>query len=285
MTRPMDVSSHSTRTRDGRRLHVQTTGTGTPTVVFEAGMGVSGNMWGAIVPRIAERTTAVVYDRSGLGRSPATAGPRDLPTLAADLLDVLADLDGGPFVLVGHSWGGPIIRHAAATRPDGIAGLVLVDQTDEHCDLFFETGNRRQTALAPRILPLVARLGLLRRMTRRFADGMAEPWADAMRTMDGTPASVRAQLAELRTSIDDLGQLRDRPLVLPPVPISVISGTKDGFLERGRRPAVVAAHRATAAAAPMGRHVDADRSSHYVPFTEPDLVAAEILRVLDLAGA
>src|SRR5687767_3209629 len=93
-------------TRDGRALHVERHGEGRPVVVLESGMGVSRNMWGAVVPLVATRTTVVVYDRSGLGRSPRADGPRDLARLVDDLLDVLAGLGTGPFVLVGHSWGG-----------------------------------------------------------------------------------------------------------------------------------------------------------------------------------
>jgi len=269
--------------RDGRSLHARTLGAGPPSVVFEAGMGVSGSMWGAVAERVAEHATVTVYDRSGLGRSPRTDGPRDLPHLADDLVDVLSHHGAGPFVLVGHSWGGPIVRQAATIRPDLVAGLVLVDQTDERCDLFFEAGNRRQTAWAPYVLPVTARLGLLRRMIARFAADLPEPWATELRAHDGTPDAVRAQLAELRTSIDDLRRLRDEAPPLPDVPTSVISGMQGGFLERGRRPVVVAAHRETASAAPRGWHVAAERSSHYVPFTEPDLVADEVKRVLEAA--
>ena len=81
--------------------------------------------------RARRRTTAVVYDRSGLGRSPADPKSRTLHRLASDLLDHLGH---GPFVLVAHSWGGPIVRVAAAASPGRVAGLVLVDQTDEGCD-------------------------------------------------------------------------------------------------------------------------------------------------------
>lgn len=271
-------------TGDGRSLHAERFGDGSPVVVFESGLGASRNTWGAVVGRITERTTAVVYDRSGLGRSPATDGPRDLEHLAADLLDVLADLGDGPFVLVGHSWGGPIVRSAAAARPDIVAGLVLVDQSDERCDLFFGKGNLRQLKWAPTVLPLTAKLGLVRRMVKGLAKRLPEPWATAMVQEDGTVAAIGAQLAELRTHVDDLRRLRDRPLVLPDVPVTVISGTKDGFGEKGRRPALIEAHAATAAALPQGRHVTADRSSHYVPFTEPELVADEILRIVEVVG-
>lgn len=283
-----------TTTRDGRTLHVERHGVGPavgpaaaarPIVVFESGLGASRNEWGAVVAAIADRATAVVYDRSGLGRSPAADGPRNLDHLTADLLDVLADLGDGPFVLVGHSWGGPVVRSAAAalapTRPHAIAGLVLVDQSDERCDLFFGKGNLRQLRWAPKVLPLTAKLGVVRRLVKGLAKHLPEPWATAMVQEDGTAAAIGTQLAELRSHVDDLRRLRDRPLVLPDVPVVVISGTRNGFGEKGRRPALVEAHAATAAALPQGRHVRADRSSHYVPFTEPELVAAEILGLVD----
>jgi pimeloyl-ACP methyl ester carboxylesterase len=271
-------------TRDGRELHVEVHGEGTPVVVFEAGLGASRNTWGAVLPAVAERTTAVAYDRSGLGRSAPDPGGRGLARLADDLVDVLGQLGEGPFVLVGHSWGGPIVRSAAALVPERIAGLVLVDQSDERCDLFFSAGNERQLRLAPKVLPLMARVGLVRFLAGRLAGRLPEPWATGMRAEDGTVASVEAQLAELRGSTEDLRRLRDQPLALPDVPVTVISGAKAGRLERGRRGELVVAHRATAAALPQGRHVLAEASSHYVPFTDPGLVVAEVGRILDAAG-
>jgi pimeloyl-ACP methyl ester carboxylesterase len=276
-----DWTTERVTTPDGRWLHLERGGSGAPTVVFESGMGTSRNMWGAVAPKVAMRATAVVYDRAGLGRSPAATGPRDLAHLVADLEAVLAHLGAGPFVLVGHSWGGPIVRAAAADRPDRIAGLVLVDQTDEGCDLFFEKVNERQVAWGPRLLPLAARLGLLRIPVKRLSVHLPEDWAAAFRAEDGTLPAIRAQVAELVPSIDDLRRLREEPLALPDVPVSVISGMQNGVGERDRRPAIIATHRATAAALPRGRHVEAARSSHYVPVTEPDLIVAEVLRILD----
>jgi pimeloyl-ACP methyl ester carboxylesterase len=278
-------------TRDGRTLHVERHGEGTPTVVFEAGMGLSRNSWGAVVGAVAERTEAVLYDRSGLGRSAPDAGRRDLDRLTDDLVDVLDHLGDGPFLLVGHSWGGPIVRAAAAEvagrAPEGasgrIAGLVLVDASDELCESFFGAGNRRQVWLAPKVVPALARTGLLRRIARTQSCSLPEPWATGMRDEDGTVAAVDEQLAELKWSIDDLRRLRDRPPIVPDVPVSVISGGKSSFLERRRRAELVAAHRARAEASPQGRHVVAETSGHHVPFTQPDVVAAEILRIIDAA--
>jgi pimeloyl-ACP methyl ester carboxylesterase len=279
----MQVGETTVRTRDGRALHVEVRGTGapgTPTVVLEAGMGASHHMWGAVMPLVAARTQVVAYDRSGLGQSPPDPAPRDVERLADDLLDVLATVDG-PLVLVGHSWGGPIVRIAASRVPDRVAGLVLVDQTDEGCDLFLTDANRKRSATSVRLLPLMGRIGALRLVSARLAKRLPEPDASALRRHDGTAAAARAQAAELVGSLDDIARLAQEPPVLPDVPVTVVGGAKEGRLERGQRGALLEAYRARVAALPQGRLVLAERSSHLVPFTEPDLVATEILRLLD----
>ena len=243
-------------------------------------MGVSHHAWGAVVPLLVERCTVVAYDRSGLGASPVDPAPRNLDRLVGDLGDVLDQCGDGPFVLVGHSWGGPIVRCAASRAPDRVAGIVLVDATDERCDLFFGAAAERQTAMAARVMPIAARLGLTRLAAKRFARHLPPRAALGMRAEDGTPAAVRVQIAELEFHVADLRRLRGAPPVLPDVPVSVITGTVNGWGERRRRPELVAAHRATAASIPQGRHVEATRSSHYVPLTEPQLVADEILRIV-----
>lgn len=306
-------------TPDGRWLHAEFRGradreqdpagigndpSAGPVVIFESGMGASRNMWGAVVDGLHAETRAerpgpdrrtsrggdglcsIVYDRSGLGRSPAARGDRSLHALAADLTAVIDHATGldrraAQVVLVGHSWGGPIARVAAAERPERIAGLVLVDPTDEQCDLFFGAAADRQTRTAVRVLPLAARLGLTRLAASRLAGNLPPRWADAMRAEDGTRTAIAAQIAELSGHVADLCTLRSSPPTLPSAPITVISGGRNGFGERSRRPALIEAHRRSAAACAHGRHVVAPASSHYVPFTEPDLVVEEIRRILD----
>jgi pimeloyl-ACP methyl ester carboxylesterase len=269
------------RTRDGRELYLERHGTGSPTVVFESGMAMSRSGWGAVAPIVAAHTTAVVYDRSGLGRSPHDPAPRGLSRLTDDLIDVLAHLGDGPFVLVGHSWGGPIVRSAAATAPGLVAGLVLVDQTDEGCEMFFSRAWERQVRMLGPILPAVARLGLLRLGVSGIAARLPEPARSAMRAEDGTVAAARTQRAEMTASLADLRRLRDEPLTMPDVPVTLVSGLRASWFEGRSRKGLLDAHRARAAALPQGRHVGAARSGHYVPFVEPELVAEEILRIVD----
>lgn len=246
-------------------------------------MGLSRHMWGATIERLGGQVTTVAYDRSGLGDSPADPAPRTLDRLASDLVDVLGDLGDGPLVLVGHSWGGPVVRRAAEQVPDRVAGLVLIDVTEETCAFLVGAAGERQTRIALPLLPVLARTGLTRLGVRRLASSLPDGSAAAMRTVDGTVAAARTQQAELRRHIDDLRRLLAAPPALPEVPVTYISGTRITRSERGRRPQLVAAHAAAAAALPLGRHVRAERSSHHVPFTEPELVADEVLRVVDLA--
>ena len=147
----------------GRRLHYRIKGSGGPTVVFESGMGLSGSVWGLVQPAVAERATTVVYDRAGTGRSDDAPAPRNLARAVADLAALLRALpDCRPLVLVGHSWGGPIIRTLAAGGEFAVHGLVLVDQSDENAPQYFTPQARRRFASTGKFLVPAARLGLYR---------------------------------------------------------------------------------------------------------------------------
>ena len=270
-------TSHHVETEDGRRLHHMVHGAGDVTVVFESGMGMSRSSWGLVVPAIAARARTVVYDRANTGRSDPDPQPRTLARLTDDLLTLLAALGGGPFVLVGHSWGGAVVRSAAATLgPDAVRGVVLVDQVDERCDLYFEPAGRRRFAMSARVLPLMARTGVYRLTAGRPGAVQPADVAADHRREDFGPAGAQAMVAELETFLDDLAHLRAQPPALDAVPVTVISGTKPTRADKAVRQAIVAAHRATAASLPLGRLVETPGSAHLVMFTEPDVVVREI---------
>lgn len=240
-------------------------------------------MWGAVIPLVAARTATLAYDRAGLGTSDPATGDRSLDRLTDDLIDVLSGIEGR-VVLVGHSWGGPVSRRAAAAIPGQIAGIVLVDVTDESCDLFFSRANRINTLTYAKLSPALARTGLLKRIYAKQTIALPGDARDALLRHDTSPAAARVASAEMIGTLAGLRELRDDPPGLPDVPITWISGGKSGFGERGRRTELVAAHLRNASAAPRGRHVMAHDSGHLIPFTEPGLVADEILRVVALTG-
>ncbi|WP_205697662.1 alpha/beta fold hydrolase [Conexibacter sp. SYSU D00693] len=279
MTHTFGESRHVTLA-DGRRLHAMVRGAGDVTVVLDAGMGLSRSSWGLVVPDVAEQARTVVYDRAGLGRSDRDPRPRTLEHLRDDLLALLAELGDGPFVLVGHSWGGPVVRTAAAALgPGAVRGVVLVDQVDEHCDLYFEPSSRKRFTASARMVGPMARVGLYRLVGSR--PGRHQP-ADVVadhRAEDFTPAAAAAMGAELDVFIDELEALRAAPPRLDGIPVSVITGTRPTRADRKVRSAIVAAHRRTAEVLPDARLVEAPGSAHLVPFTEPELVVREVLRL------
>ncbi|PKQ59327.1 alpha/beta hydrolase, partial [Mycobacterium sp. MHSD3] len=134
-------------TADGRALHYMVAGTGDPTVVFESGMGFSRSAWGLVQPLVAQRFRSVVYDRANLGRSDDDDQPRTLERITGDLDALLTALGPGPYILVGHSYGGTIALASTAADPSRIAGIILVDHSDENLDSYF-----RPTSLGLQIL-------------------------------------------------------------------------------------------------------------------------------------
>ena len=114
----------------GHRLHLHCTGSGSPTVVLEPGLGGASSDLGWIAPAVARDSRVCVYDRAGRGWSDAADGPQDGAHIAADLHTLLDRAHvPGPYVLAGHSFGGLYVLSFAAQFPDQVAGMVLLDST------------------------------------------------------------------------------------------------------------------------------------------------------------
>jgi predicted alpha/beta superfamily hydrolase/pimeloyl-ACP methyl ester carboxylesterase len=116
----------------GRRMNLYCTGSGSPTVVFDSGLSDWSATWALIQPAVAMRTRACSYDRAGMGYSDAATRPPTPANAVHDLHTLLAKAKiGGPMLLVGHSLGGFNMKLYAATHPQQVAGLVLVDPSEE----------------------------------------------------------------------------------------------------------------------------------------------------------
>ena len=116
----------------GRRLHVNCMGHGIPTVVIENGLGDFSFDWILVQRQVLKFTRICTYDRAGYAWSDPGPKPRTVGQLNLELHDALLELgEQGPFVLVGHSFGGPVVRHYAKAFPAEVAGMVLVDSAHE----------------------------------------------------------------------------------------------------------------------------------------------------------
>ena len=116
----------------GRKLHCCLYGNGSPTVVLVSGFEAPQAYWNSVIPDLAAKTTVVTFDRAGIGKSEIG----DLPThgeQSAKDLQVLLDKLGvpGPYILVGHSYGGSVVRLFASMYPDHMGGFILEDTQHE----------------------------------------------------------------------------------------------------------------------------------------------------------
>ncbi len=129
------ATQHQTFSRvkaDGPVLRMLETGSGSSTVVFEAGSGSPLEVWTRVQPEVSKFARTISYDRAGNGLSTKGATPRDGKNVAIELHAALHNAHAAPpYILVGHSLGGPYIRIFAGMYPDEVAGLVLVDPTQE----------------------------------------------------------------------------------------------------------------------------------------------------------
>jgi pimeloyl-ACP methyl ester carboxylesterase len=149
-----------------RRLYVVEKGTGGPAVLFEAGIAATNLNWHHIQENVSRFTATASYDRSGLGWSSPCSTRRTPGNITAELHTMLQSAGiKPPYILVGHSFGGLVVRRYAVTYPEDVAGVVLVDpmRCEEWPPLnptkqsMLDRGRRLSTYAIP-----IARFGLAR---------------------------------------------------------------------------------------------------------------------------
>jgi pimeloyl-ACP methyl ester carboxylesterase len=113
---------------EGHKMRISCAGSGSPTIVLDAGLGNDGLIWGGVQPVLAKTTRVCSYDRAGFGWSDPLPPPRDADHIAGELHGLLAAARiDGPIVLMGHSISGMYIRAYATRYPADVAGLIFVD--------------------------------------------------------------------------------------------------------------------------------------------------------------
>lgn len=207
----------------GHRLHLSCTGTGTPTVVLESGLGGSSPLWARITGGTAPTTRVCAYDRAGQGWSDNAPRPQDSVAVAADLHRLLSvSGETGPYVLVGHSVGGVYAMTYAARHPEQVAGLVLLDSASPRQFTVlpdYATQYFMMTRLYG-VLPTLARLGIGRLAPSLSANDVPGDAGKQAGAFANSPRSARTARDELSTyrrtfaQAQALTALGSKPLVV-----------------------------------------------------------------------
>ena len=150
----------------GYCLHIHSMGEGSPTVVLESALGGSSLSWALVRSDVAKFTCACSYDRAGIGWSDADPMPRTAQRIVNELHTLLTNArTKGPYVLVGHSFGGLAVRLYAAQYPEEVVGMVLVDPTHPSQWLQMTEEKRKRLETGARLSrrgEILARLGIAR---------------------------------------------------------------------------------------------------------------------------
>jgi pimeloyl-ACP methyl ester carboxylesterase len=233
----------------GHALSMLIGGEGSTTVIFEAGFGAGLTSWATVQSSTATFARTVSYDRAGLGQSEAGPKPRAAKQIAAELHTALQKAGiAPPYVLVGHSFGGIYVRVFADLYPKEVAGMVLIDPSQEAFNDWSRTHKEAQRAA----------------LDEQIAKG---------------PQGVRDENAELNASF-----AQARAAKVPAgIPVILLTATKDDTMPAEVRKVWVQMHEDWIAKVSGGKHIVVENSGHFIQGEQPQVVIDAIKQVLDQA--
>jgi pimeloyl-ACP methyl ester carboxylesterase len=288
---------------NGTHLNLYCTGTGTPAVVFDSGWEDWAPVWTIVQPAVAKWTRACSYDRAGAGFSDAGPMPRTSVRIADELHSALHKAGiKGPYILVGHAFGGDNIRTFAVRHTVETAGLVLVE-----ADAGDPNGHRGDSEVIAQLRecrdaiaggkplpPLPQGPGKpARTCAQQFFRGLPETaWsselnAKLLEIAQTKVAMYDAFISEMEEMPSDEAYLDQHTLSLGQRPVRVLSTGNHGihtFDPRRPKDADQQAYQDKVArsqakwleASSNAKQLFTDKSSEYIPFDQPDFVVNAI---------
>lgn len=261
----------------GYRLHLNCTGSGSPTVVIDAGHADSSASWGWVQTEVARTTRVCTYDRAGMGWSEASPYPRTARQFAKELHTLLANAnEPGPYVLVGHSLGGYTVRVYAHDYPDEVSGLVLIDAQK----LPAPDAATPQPAPKPggNSLPaLLARVGLVRLLADPLGSirNLPPEEKQTYQPYAVAPRSVQTVVDEF-IGMAEGGMQARAVTTLGALPVIVLSRGKD------QSPDWTASQASFLKLSSDSQQIFADQSGHSIHSDQPEAAVAAIVKMVEM---
>jgi pimeloyl-ACP methyl ester carboxylesterase len=284
----------------GRKIQLDCRGAGSPTVVLESGLDHFGSLsWAKVHDSIAQTTRVCAYSRAGIMWSEPAPGDFDSKRTAQDLHTALIEAgEQAPWVMVGHSAGGPYIMTFTSLYDKEVAGLVFVDashpnqfeQLRKVNDKFADLGIANK--IPPLLVDTLSRIGFIRLITALGLPLKRIPPIVISTTTPYVPQSASSVLKELQAinttlaNANHFRQLGDRPIIVltgtqPPSPEELKVMQMSKAQERAINAVWQKLQQDMATWSSHSRHQLVNDASHYIQFDRPDVVIKALREVVN----
>ena len=279
----------------GYKMHIYCTGKGSPTVILGGGSLENSLFWATVQPEVAKFTHVCSYDRAGYGWSEPGPRPRTATTMAEELHTLLVNAHiPGPYVLVGHSLGGLLMRVYTHNYPEEVVELVLVDALHEEQIVRLPEIQKRllQDGIGQaRMLAVLSSTGIMA-LVPQFVSNPGLPddsyaQLKAIATTSGFFETNAAELDVMETSFNEVIALRITSF--GDLPLIVLSAGKNGTIaslsdtENQQRWEVWQALQSEQVAlSTESKQILAEESGHMIQLDQPELVIDAIREMVDV---
>lgn len=290
----------------GVLLHLNEQGKGRPVVILESGIAASSLSWALVQPKIAAFTRVCSYDRAGLGWSGECSTARTVEQMVSELDALLSRAAlPAPYILVGHSFGGLLIRAYAHLKPERVSGLLLLDPVSLEYWADCQSDERHRLALGAKLSrrgALLARFGIVRfalsalasgrrRFPKLVAKAAAKQGATVMQSLAGELRRLPPEVWPLVVAhwsrpkcfralalyLDALPGTARAALSMPvprEIPVTILSASTAAAGELQERESWVGQ-------SARGRHIHIEDCGHWVQLEQPEVVAEAIRELIE----